>query len=69
MVLATSFIFLRLFIHLLFLVVVGGQIAIGTQVLFLSPVTACIFTVFLLNNILMIMTIACYFTLNLSLFF
>ena len=24
----------------------GGQIAIGTQVRFLSPVTACIFTVF-----------------------
>ena len=54
MVLATSFIFLQLFIHLLFLVVVGGQIAIGTQVLFLSPITACNFTVFLLYNIFMI---------------
>ena len=46
---------IRLFIYLrmkLFLVLVGGQIAIGTQVLFLSPVTACIFIVFLLNNIL-----------------
>ena len=31
-----------------FFVVVGGQIAIRTQVLFLSPVTACVFTVFLL---------------------
>ena len=51
----TIVIHLRLFIYLrikLFLVLVGGQIAIGTQVLFLSPVTACIFIVFLLNNIL-----------------
>ena len=56
MVLATLFfIYLRLFIYLrvkLFLVAVGGQIAIGTQVLFLFPVTACIFTVSLLYNIL-----------------